>query len=242
MIDLIFYHLFYRPIFNFLVFLNLYLPSHDLGLTILIFTLLVRLILYPLNVLSQREQKKMGEIQKKLKEIQEKFKEDKEKTTQKTLKLLKEEKINPFWGFLFFVIQLPAVLVIFFILKNINHLNFNDLYSFLPKNLTINPYFFGFLDLSKSFLNFSEERTIYYWPGLLLLFFSILISFFQIKMQQKSYFVNPSNRFQKNIPYFILGISLIFLSQLPLGIVLYFLITSVISLIEQNLILKKIHG
>jgi len=234
----IFYHLFYRPILNLLVFFVHYLPGHDLGLAILFLTLFIKLLLHPLTLKSLKDQKRMAELQPKIKEIQKKYNKDSEKLTQETLKLFQEEKINPFLGFfLLFFIQLPVLSALFFILKNLNNLNFNDLYFFTPKITKINPFSLGFLDLSKSFLTFTGGKTIYYWPALPLLFLSLLAYFFQTKIQQKESNA-PSQRLQENTFYFLFGITSIFLIFFPSAIAFYWLVISIFSLIEQRSVFK----
>ncbi len=238
MINFIFHQLFYRPVLNLLILFIHYLPGNDFGLAVLLLTVIIRLILLPLNIKAQKEQKKVAELQPKMREIQEKFKNDKEKLTQETLKLFQEKKANPFLGILLTFVQLPVLISIFFVLRNINNLNPDHLYSFVPKIEEINPITFGFLDLSKSFLVFKENQPIYYWQALPLLFFSFLGLFFQIKTQQKRTLNEPSERFQKNFSYFLFGITLIVLLQLPLAIILYFLASSLFSVIEQRSVFK----
>jgi YidC/Oxa1 family membrane protein insertase len=238
MISFLFYQLFYRPILNLLVLFIHYLPGKDFGLAVLFLTIVIRLILLPLNIKAQKEQKKVADLQPKMKEIQEKYGKDKEKLSQEALKLFQEKKVNPFFGIFLTFIQLPVLIALFFVLKNINNLNFNDLYSFVPKIEKIKPVSFGFLDLSKSFLSVKENKTTYYWQALPLLLFSSLAFFFQMRGQQKRNPKDPSERFQRNFFYFIFGTTLIVLIQLPLAIALYLLVSSIFSLIEQRSVFK----
>ena len=88
----------YKPLFNALVVLYQYLPGKDFGVAVIVLTLIIRFILYPLMVKSIKSQKVLSELQPKIKEIQEKLKEDKEKQTKEMMALYQREKINPFGG------------------------------------------------------------------------------------------------------------------------------------------------
>ncbi|PIX88058.1 MAG: hypothetical protein COZ30_01955, partial [Candidatus Nealsonbacteria bacterium CG_4_10_14_3_um_filter_36_16] len=86
----------YQPLFNALVLLYQYLPGHDFGVAVIVLTILIRLILYPLMVQSIKSQKVLSELQPKIQEIQQKYKGDKEKQAKETMGLYQREKINPF--------------------------------------------------------------------------------------------------------------------------------------------------
>ena len=68
----IFFTLFYQPIFNLLIFLYNVVPFHDLGLAIILLTLIIRLLLYPLSVKAIKSQKDLQTIQPEIEKIKEK--------------------------------------------------------------------------------------------------------------------------------------------------------------------------
>ncbi len=82
-------------------------------MSIIIFTILVKLVLVPLTKNQMSSAKKMQELQPKVKEIQEKYKNNKEKLNEKTMELYKEHKINPVGGCLPLLIQLPIIFGLF---------------------------------------------------------------------------------------------------------------------------------
>ncbi len=67
----IFFTLFYQPIFNLLIFLYTLIPLHDLGIAILLLTLIIRLLLYPLNIKAIKSQKDLQTIQPEIEKIKE---------------------------------------------------------------------------------------------------------------------------------------------------------------------------
>src|SRR3989339_247837 len=94
----IFHNFLYQPLFNLLVLLYNYIPGHDFGIAIILLTLLIRFILYPLSVKAFDSQRTIQKIQPQIQEIQKKYKDDKEKQAKETMEIYKKEKINPFSG------------------------------------------------------------------------------------------------------------------------------------------------
>jgi YidC/Oxa1 family membrane protein insertase len=83
-----------RPMINSLVLLY-YVFFHNFGLSIIVFTIIVRLLMFPLTVKQARYTKKMGELAPRLKEIQTKYPNDRQKQSQETLKVYREAGFHP---------------------------------------------------------------------------------------------------------------------------------------------------
>jgi YidC/Oxa1 family membrane protein insertase len=88
-----------------------YLPNY--GVIIIIFSIVTKLMFYPLTQTSTKSMKKMQELQPKLKALQEKYKNDKEKLNQATLKLYQEEKVNPLSGCWPLLVQSPVFIALY---------------------------------------------------------------------------------------------------------------------------------
>ena len=106
----IFHAFIYQPIYNLLIFLYGIIPGHDLGVAIILLTLLVRFLLYPVAQKQIESQKKLQDLQPEIKKLQEKHKGDKEKQGRALMEFYKEKKVNPASGCLPLVIQ-----IVFFI-------------------------------------------------------------------------------------------------------------------------------
>lgn len=148
-ISFIYTHFFYKPLFNGLVLLYLALPYRDLGLAIVVFVVLVRLVLLPVSVHGAKTQKRLAELQPHIKRLQEKHKEDKEALGRDLMELYKTHKVNPFSGFFPLILQgffLFALYRIFF--HGFGQESFLSLYSFMKHPGFMNPVSFGFLDIS----------------------------------------------------------------------------------------------
>lgn len=89
----------------------------DYGLSIILFTLFVKLLLMPLSIAQINSTKNMSKIQPEIKKLQEKYKNDKETLNIKTMELYKEYKINPLAGCLPLLIQLPIIFGLFTTLR-----------------------------------------------------------------------------------------------------------------------------
>jgi YidC/Oxa1 family membrane protein insertase len=138
----------YQPIFN--SFVGLYNVLPDVGLVILVLTLVIKLGLYPLTKKSIAAQKSLADLQPKMEEMKKKYKDDQQKVAQETMKLYKDHKVNPFGSCLPLLIQLPIFLALYWVLRNgLGTPDFSLLYSFVPSPGSINPISLGTFDLSK---------------------------------------------------------------------------------------------
>ena len=92
-------------------FLHRFIPNF--GVIIIIFSVLTKLAFYPLTQTSTKSMKKMQELQPKMKALQEKYKNDKESLNKATMKLYKEEKVNPLSGCLPLLVQSPVFIALY---------------------------------------------------------------------------------------------------------------------------------
>ncbi len=90
----------------------------DYGITVIIFTIIVKLCLYPLYIKQTKSTVKMAEVQPKMQAIQRKYANDKEMLNAKMAELYKEENFNPMGGCLPMLIQMPIIMGLFALLRN----------------------------------------------------------------------------------------------------------------------------
>jgi YidC/Oxa1 family membrane protein insertase len=142
--------IFYRPILNLLIFFYQTIAFHDLGLAIILSTLIIRLILYPFFHTGAKQQMLMQRIQPKIKEIQEKHKDDRDQQGKALMDLYKEHGVNPFSGMLLLIIQIPILLTFYYAIRSgIGTAQITGLYSFIHAPQSINLIFLGFINLGK---------------------------------------------------------------------------------------------
>lgn len=152
-----FHTVLYTPIYNLLVFLTDVLPGGDIGLAVVVATVIVKLVIMPLSLSALRTQKVLKEIEPKLKELRETYKDDKEKQAKEMFALYKEYGINPFAGLLTLFIQLPILLTLFWVFqsKTLTTVDTSLLYSFVPAPEVISPLFLGIFAIGSASITLS---------------------------------------------------------------------------------------
>jgi YidC/Oxa1 family membrane protein insertase len=108
-----------QPIFNLLVLIYALIPGHNFGLAIIIFTILVRLLMWPLVKKQLHHAKALRELQPELKKIKAAAKGDRQKESQLTMELYKEKEINPFASLGIVLVQLPILIGLYIGLRKI---------------------------------------------------------------------------------------------------------------------------
>lgn len=148
----IFNTILYEPLLNVLILFYTYVPPYDLGIAVILLTLIIRLIISPISIKGVKSQKALSKIQPKIKEIQNKYKDDKQKQSQEMMNLYKKEKVNPFSGCLPLLLQLPILIAFYQVfLRGLSPENLQgSLYSFVPFPEAMDISLLGIVDLSGS--------------------------------------------------------------------------------------------
>jgi len=104
------------PLGWFLSFLYSFIQNY--GLTLIVFTIIVKIVLYPLYAMQIKSTARMGDMQPKMQALQKKYANDKETLNIKMMELYKEEKFNPMGGCLPMLLQMPIIFGLFALLRN----------------------------------------------------------------------------------------------------------------------------
>ena len=226
-----FHTILWQPLFNLLILFYIYIPN--LGVAIILLTLLIRIILYPLQGKAAKSQLALQAIQPKLKEVQAQYKDDKEAQAKAMMALYKTEGINPFSGFLVMLIQFPVLIVLYRLFwQGIQEENFQYLYTFVQRPETINSIFLG-MDLNE--------------PSMILAILVGIAFFVQAKLstpkkkpkKQQGTKGMFGEMFQKQMLY-VFPIFIVFiLFRLPSALGLYLLISGIFTAFQQYLAKKK---
>ncbi|OHA48722.1 MAG: hypothetical protein A2806_01185 [Candidatus Terrybacteria bacterium RIFCSPHIGHO2_01_FULL_48_17] len=138
-----------QPLENLLAGVYAVLPWQDLGLAIIIFTIIVRLALFPLTVKALAGQRALTKLQPKIQELQKRFKHDREAQGREIMSLYREHNINPFVSLMPVLAQLPILFALWrILLRDVHAGAFENLYGFIPDPGNVSLLAFGFLDLS----------------------------------------------------------------------------------------------
>ncbi len=151
MFGTLYHSIVFNPLYNGLIYLMDVFPWMDAGIAVIIFTILVRLVLFPLSKKAIVTQVRMKQLEPQLRHIRESMKDDKQAQALKTMALYKEKGVSPFSSFFVLLIQLPIIYALYaiFMRSGLPVVNETLLYSFVQVPV-INMHFLGLLDISKS--------------------------------------------------------------------------------------------
>jgi len=229
------YHtFFFDPLYNSLVFLFQVFPWADAGIVVIILTILVRLVLFPLSRKAVVTQVKMAEIGPELNAIKEKYKGNSEEQARKTLALYKEKGVNPFSGILVIIIQIPIILALYQIFLHFPVVNASLLYSFVSVPENINTTFLGLVDVS-------AKSAVIALLAAASTYFQFLASMKgQKESQGTSFGDNLTRSMQKQMKYFF-PVLVFFISYNISGVIaLYWLTTNLFSIAQELFVKRKI--
>jgi YidC/Oxa1 family membrane protein insertase len=255
-----------QPIFNLLVLIYALIPGHNFGLAIIIFTILVRLLMWPLVKKQLNHAKALRELQPELKKIKAATKGDRQNESRLTMELYKEKEINPFASLGIVLVQLPILIGLYIGLKKIidhpqqildfsypalHHLGWMQE---LSKNIHLfDNTLFGVIDLT------NKAIGPLYWPAVLIAAASAIMQYLQSRQLMPQ---NKDSRglrqilreagsgktadqqevnaaVSKGTMLFIPVLVFLFALQLPAALPLYWLTSSTVAFWQQSRILKE---
>jgi YidC/Oxa1 family membrane protein insertase len=184
--------------------------THNWGVAIILVTVIIKLLFYRLSASSYRSMGNMRKLQPKMEALKERYGEDKQKFSQAVMELYKKEKINPLGGCLPVVIQIPVFIALYYVLLG-------------SVELREAPFLLWITDLS-------AKDPFYVLP--ILMGASMLI-------QQKLNPTPPDPVQAKVMMFMPVVFTALFLS-FPSGLVLYWLVNNVLSILQQWFITKNI--
>jgi len=260
-----------QPIFNLLVLIYALLPGHNFGLAIILFTVVVRLLMWPLVKKQLHQVKVMRKIQPELKRIKATSKGDKRREQMLMMELYKERGINPFGSIGVLLLQVPILLGLYNGLSRVIKAP-HQIESFaypalqhLPwmKQLATNLHQFDMtlfhaVDLTRSALG---PKGIY-WPAMLIVVASAVVQFYQSK--QLSPDTKDSRSLRKILKdagkgsqadqsevsaavgrstrYLLPAMIFLFTVNIASALALYWLTAGVVALIQQAIALREDTG
>ncbi|MEA3332182.1 MAG: membrane protein insertase YidC [Pseudomonadota bacterium] len=196
-----------RPLVQLLHFFNKYV--HNYGIAIIILTILIKLVFYPLSQKSYKSMGKMKAVQPKLAKLKEKYKDDKARLNKEMMDLYRTNKVNPFGGCLPIVVQIPV---------------FFALYRALMVAIELRhaPFMGWIMDLS--------AKDPYYVTPLIM----GATMFLQQKMTPTT-----GDAMQAKMMLFMPIIFTFMFLNFPSGLVLYWLVNNVLSIGQQYLVMRQ---
>ncbi|MBI1999200.1 MAG: membrane protein insertase YidC [Parcubacteria group bacterium] len=141
----------YQPLYNGLVFLTSIVPFGDVGIAIIVLTLIVKFAISPLTHKSTKTQVRLRSLEPEIERVKAEHKDDKQKQSERVMELYRQHGVNPFSGCLLFIIQLPILIALYWTFwKGLANGGFDSsvLYSFVSAPDTVNMNFLGLIDMS----------------------------------------------------------------------------------------------
>lgn len=258
-----------KPIFNLLVLIYAILPGHNFGLALIIFTIIVRLLLWPLLKKQLHQAKAMKQLQPEIKRVKKEAKGNKTKESQMLMELYKERGINPFATFPTLILQLVVLIGLYSGLRKVivdPHAIISFAYPSLQhlpwmKTLSHNIHLFdetlfGVVNLSRAAL---AKGSSVYWPAMFLVIGSAVAQFYQSKQ------LLPQDQNQRKLRdilksagdgeqadqseinaavgrstrYFLPGMIFLFTVSLASALSLYWFVGGVVAYIQQSIVLRE---
>ena len=181
------------------------------GVSIILLTVLIKLLFYPLSAASYRSMAQMRELAPRLQSMKEKFGDDKQKMQKAMMELYKTEKINPLGGCLPILIQIPVFIALYWVLLGSVELR-NAPFLYIGDLSSKDPYF-------------------------VLPLLMAISMFAQTKLNPK-----PTDPMQAKLMLMMPIIFSVFFFFFPAGLVLYWLVNNLLSILQQWYVNKTIHA
>lgn len=226
--------LFYQPLLNLIIWLYNIIPGHDFGWSIIALTVIIKLILWPLSGKSLKSQKALQDLQPKVDALKAQYKDNKEAQGKAMMELYRKEKVSPFSSCLPLLIQLPFLIAIYKVLRaGLKNDSANLLYSFVAKPEIINAMFLGVIDLAKA--------------SIVLAIITGAAQFWQTKMlTHKPQPALPgaqdegmTSMMNKQMMYVMPIVTVVIGASLPAGLIIYWLINTLMTILQQKLVFSK---
>ena len=229
----------YQPLYNGLVFLMDVLPFADVGVVVILFTIIIKLILFPLSKKAVTTQLRMRQLTPELEEIKNKYKDNKQEQAKRTMEIYKENGINPFSSIILIFIQLPIIFALYYVFlrSGLPNINMDLLYSFIPVPENVSMLFLGIINIAEKswFLAIAAAIT----------------NFFQIRFSMPKYV--PKKRKKGEAPSFkddlaksmniqmryIFPVVVLFIAYSISGAIALYWTTSNLFIIGQELVIRK---
>lgn len=229
-----FHTLFYKPMYNALIYILDLLPNHNVAIAVIILTILIKIILLPLSHKMFRTQIIQKKIQPLISKIQEEYKDNRQMLGVKMLEVYKEHKLNPFSSILLMLIQIPIVFALYFVFANggLPNINTDDLYSFISHINNINHILYG--------VDFTKANMIIGFIAALFQYIQIRLSLQNMQAVDKNkpvHELKPEEMMQKQMSfmmkYFIPILIFIASLKVSAAVALYWIVSSVFMIVQE---------
>jgi YidC/Oxa1 family membrane protein insertase len=230
----IFELIFLQPLFNLLVYFYNNVPGNDIGVAIVLVTIVLKLVLLPFTLKMLRAQKALQDLQPKMQVLQSKHKGNKEALGKATMELYKKEKVNPFSSCLPLLIQLPFMFAVFRMFRNgFDPESLDMLYPFIHNPGILNHISLGFMNLAEPLIPLAVlAGAAQFWQT------SMMTSSKQPKVPGAKD-EGMTAIMNKQMKYIMPVVTVIIGASLPGGLALYWFLFTLLTVLQQYVAFKK---
>jgi len=230
-----------EPLVNLLFLIFGYLPGHDFGLAIIIFTIAIRLLLWPLASKQLHSQKKMQSLQGEISKIKVKAAGDKQKEQMMLMELYKEKEVNPFSACLPALLQFPILIAMFVVFQKSTG-SIDSISNLLYEPIKNIPYISSLLSGQTQFTTSLFGLVNMAKPSYLLAILAGLTQYLQVKMitprRQKTDTKDPQAQMTSFMNYTFPALTVFIAWTLPAALPLYWISTNMVAIFQQWLIMR----
>lgn len=244
----IFYLFLEQPLINILFLLYVLIPGHDFGVAVILLTVLIRAILWPLTHKQLHSQRKLSKLQPEIKKITEKYKGNPQEQQKALLELYREKEVNPGMSCLLTLIQMPILFALFYVFRDFG----NDAYVQLSNNNGLLKDIYGFINnwqLVKNFIILNPVVDARFLglvnlakPSVALALTAGILQFFQARMlmpKRKTKEPDMAAAISAQMVYFMPLMITIFALQFPSVLPFYWSLTTIIAFIQQKIVMSS---
>lgn len=241
----IFTVVFLQPLLNLLVWLYDVIPGHDIGVAIILLTVVVKLVLYPLTVKQIKQQRALQELQPKIEEVRTRLKDNKEEQARELMALYAKEKVNPASSCLPLLLQLPIFIALYRALSyGLESKSLTLLYAFIPNPQQIDPTFLGVLNLTKpSYALALAAAAVQYWQTRQILkppAATVTAPPPEVAASSGAKDESMSAMMNKQMAYMMPIVTAVIGFSLPGGLTLYWFVMSLLTVLQQWWLLRRL--
>lgn len=257
-----------QPIFNLLALIYALIPGHNFGLAIILFTVIIRLLMWPLVKKQLHQVKVMRKLQPELKRIKKEAKGDRRQESLMMMELYKERGVNPFASIGILLLQIPILIGLYIglqkVIKDPSQMeafaypfiqDFSWMQQLAANVKLFDETLFGVIDLSRAALS----PNGIYWPAMLIVIGSTVAQYFQSKQ------LSPTTKDSKNLRtilkeagkgkqadqsevnaavgrstrFLLPALVFLFTVNIASALSLYWLVSGITALIQQAIILRE---
>ncbi len=230
---------FFDPVYNGLIFFVDVVKGGDVGMAIVLITIVVKTVLLPLSIKAAKTQKVMKEIEPKIASIKTDI-SDKQEQAKAIMELYRTSGINPFASILLMFIQIPIVIALYFAVSKgggvpLPEINTALLYAFIPHPETISMLFLGIIDITQKNLPIAIIAGVAQFVYGQLAFPKLEPKALDAKPSMKDDFARSMQVQMKYVMPIIIGF---FAYSISATLGLYFMVSSVFSIFQELMIRK----